>query len=82
MFDIKEFLAENTITLNEDPKLSKLNKELQMAKAHVRDVSRQYLQFPDAKTIKRMHDVQAKYEAVALAVLKHVRSDYGKMSVR
>lgn len=83
MFDIKQFLAENTITLNEgDPKLAKLEKELKMTKAHVKDTSQQYYSFPDAAAIKRMRQAMDKYEAAVLAVLKYMRVDYGKMSVR
>lgn len=82
MFDIKKFLAENTVTLNEASTLQKLNKELQMTKAHVQAASNQYFSFPDAAAIKRMHQAMDKYEAVLLAVLKFVRSDYGNMSVK
>ena len=82
MFDIKKFLTEHTVSLTEDSTIQRLNKELQMSKAKAQAASHQYFSFPDAAAIKRMHQAMDKYEAVLLAVMKHVRSDYGKMSVR
>ncbi len=84
MFDIKKFLAENTVTLNEAPdgtgkpsaadaaKLQSLNKRLMAAKDTVRKASERYFQFPDKVAINVMRQAMKEYEKVGLEAMKFV----------
>ena len=67
MFDIKKFLTENKVTLSEagpddKSKYTAMDRKLTMARAKVKDVSRQYLSFPDKKAILAMRQAMQNYE--------------------
>lgn len=71
MFDIKKFLTENKVTMNEagsddKSKYTAMERDLKMAKARVKDVSRQYLSFPDKKAILAMRQAMKDYELAAV----------------
>lgn len=78
MFDIKKFLAENTVQLTEDDELKKLAKALEFAKAVARDDFGEYLKRAGMREKRHVMNSMAKYEAAVKALEDRWKREKGK----
>lgn len=74
MFDIKKFLTENKVTINEDTKFTQLEKVFMWEKKKVRETFEQYTQFPDPVSIRNLRVQMRQFEEAAKAVEKYKKS--------
>ena len=74
MFDIKKFLTENKVTLNEDSKSKKLEQVFMHQKKRVREEFEQYTQFPDPVSIRNLKVQMRQFEEAAKALRTYMKS--------